>query len=147
MASTASAWQGRAAGLQALLARESFEVGLESQGNMDFVGFQLSKAIGADVTIPDLSSEGLTFTRAQVLRHQGEPLALISYLPTEGEPFALFAKPGKVPEAVPEQQTLAGLTTVTWSANGIAYLFAGQMSFAAEVVRTAALAREQTNGR
>ena len=68
-------WQEDAARAQALLSRESVEVGLESQGNRDLVAFQLAQAVGPDLTVPDLSGQGFRFMRAQLLRSGDEPLA------------------------------------------------------------------------
>ncbi len=52
---------------QALLSRASLEVGLDSQGNRDFVAVQLGRTIGAELPPPDLSRHGFRFTRAQAL--------------------------------------------------------------------------------
>lgn len=44
--SLSPSWQETAARAHGLLARESLEVGLESQGNLDLIAFQLGQAIG-----------------------------------------------------------------------------------------------------
>ena len=85
-------WQEDAARAHALLSRASVEVGLESQGNRDLVAFQLAQAIGPNLTVPDLSGQGLRFVRAQLLRSGDEPLAQLLYLGTSGAPLALYAK-------------------------------------------------------
>lgn len=141
----APGWEEEVARAQALLGRESFEVGLESQGNLDFVRFQLAKAIGADLVIPDLTAEGLKFTRAQILRHRGEPLAQLSYLPAAGDPVALYVKPEAGDQSDKATQTIAGITTVTWSGNGVKYVLTGRSS-GGEIDRIATAARQQTLG-
>jgi len=80
-------WQEDAARAHALLSRASVEVGLESQGNRDLVAFQLAQAIGPNLTVPDLSGQGLRFVRGQLLRSGDEPLAQLLYLGTSGAPL------------------------------------------------------------
>ena len=61
-------WQEEAARAQALLGRASLEIGLDSQGNRDFIAFQLGQAIGPRSTPPDLAPQGFRFVRAQLLQ-------------------------------------------------------------------------------
>ena len=139
------AWQQDVAQAQALMSRESLEVGLDTQGNADFVRFQLAKSLGVDVVIPDLRLHGLTFARAQLLRRQAQPLAQISYLPKDGVPLALYMKPDAGSDRAPKTQAIAGLITVAWSNKGIAYLFAGH-SDRNDIERLAADAKTQISG-
>ncbi len=90
--SIAPSWQETAARAQGLLSRESLEVGLESQGNLDLVAFQLGQAIGPGLKLPNLDRDGYRFVRAQLLRSGEEPLAQLLYLGTSGAPLALYAK-------------------------------------------------------
>lgn len=117
-------WREEAARAQALLSRESLEIGLESQGNLDLVAFQLSKAFGADIVIPNLEAHGLTFKRAQLLRHEGKPLAQIAYLANGGGPLVLYLSAEKG-ETLPEFRKSGTLSTVSWTEGGLTYLIVG----------------------
>ena len=118
-------WQEDAARAHALLSRASVEVGLESQGNRDLVAFQLAQAIGSNLTVPDLTGQGLRFMRAQLLRSGDEPLAQLLYLGTSGAPFALYAKKSQE-TSTPSFKRYGALGGVAWSQAGIAYLLAGE---------------------
>jgi anti-sigma factor RsiW len=71
-------WQEEAVRAQALLSRASLEVGLESQGNRDLVGFQLAQAIGPSLNAPDLTPQGFRFMRGQLLHFGGSLGAALS---------------------------------------------------------------------
>ena len=107
-------WQEEAVRAQALLSRASLEVGLESQGNRDLVGFQLAQAIGPGFNPPDLAPQGFRFMRAQLL-----------YLGTSGAPLALYAKKGEG-ALTPLFKQYGDIGSVAWSQGGIAYLLAGE---------------------
>lgn len=123
--SVARDWRDEAVRAQSLLARDSLEIGLESQSNPDLIGFQLARAVGPGFAVPDLAPEGYRFTRGQLLRFEGEPLAQLLYLGTSGAPLALYAKAGRgdSPLRARHYGTLLG---VTWSEAGVTYLLAGE---------------------
>jgi anti-sigma factor RsiW len=118
-------WQEEAVRAQALLGRDSVEVGLESQGNRDLVGFQLAQTIGPSFHVPDLASQGFNFMRAQLLQFGAEPLAQLLYLGRSGAPLALYAKKGEGTGA-PVFKRYGEIGSVAWSQRGIAYLLAGE---------------------
>ena len=60
-------WREEVLRAQALLGRASLEIGLDSQGDRDFIAFQLGRAIGTAFAPPDLEEEGYRFARAQIL--------------------------------------------------------------------------------
>ncbi|MGA9604743.1 MAG: hypothetical protein WBQ82_11580 [Methyloceanibacter sp.] len=122
--SIAPTWQETAARAQGLLSRESLEVGLESQGNLDLVALQLGQAVGPGLKLPNLDHDGYRFVRAQLLRSGDEPLAQLLYLGTSGAPLALYAKRSAESEA-PSFKRYGGIGSVTWSEDGISYLLAG----------------------
>ena len=62
------AWQEEAARAQALVGRETLEVGIDIQTNPDLVAYQLAQMIGHDLELPDLDAHGFRFVRAQLLR-------------------------------------------------------------------------------
>ncbi len=118
-------WQEEAVRAQALLSRATLEVGLESQGNRDLVGFQLAQAIGPNLNPPDLAPQGFRFMRAQLLHFGEEPLAQLLYLGTSGAPIALYAKKGDG-TSTPLFKRYGDIGSVAWSQGGIAYLLAGE---------------------
>lgn len=119
--SPAPDWRRDAARAQALMGRETLEVGLENQGNAELVGFQIANAIGQGAAIPNLESGGLTFKRAQILQHLGKPIAQLLYLPKEGPPVALFAKKAEADGASMDARKFDDVQVVGWSQNGIDY--------------------------
>jgi len=123
--SIAPTWQETAARAQGLLSRESLEVGLEGQGNLDLVALQLGQAVGPGLKLPNLDRDGYRFVRAQLLRSGEEPLAQLLYLGTSGAPLALYAKRGAESEA-PSFKRYGGIGSVAWSEDGIYYLLAGE---------------------
>jgi anti-sigma factor RsiW len=128
--SLAPSWQETAARAQGLLSRESLEVGLDSQGNLDLIAFQLSQAIGPGLRLPNLDAQGYRFARGQLLRAGEEPLAQLLYLGTSGAPLSLYEKKSAGSEA-PAFKRYGGIGSVAWSEDGIAYLLAGEADEAA----------------
>jgi anti-sigma factor RsiW len=123
--SLAPSWQETAARAQGLLSRESLEVGLESQGNLHLIAYQLGQAIGPGLKLPNLDHDGYRFVRAQLLRSGEEPLAQLLYLGTSGAPLALYAKRSARSEA-PVFKRYGEIGSVAWSEDGISYLLAGE---------------------
>lgn len=124
-AAVAPGWQEEAARAHALLSRASVEVGLKSQGNPDFVAFQLAQILRTNLKLPNLEPQGFRFARAQVLRSGGEPLIQILYLGARGAPLALYAKKGEG-SATLTQRHYGVIGTVAWAEDGVAYLLAGE---------------------
>ena len=122
--SVARDWREEAVRAQALLDRESLEIGLDSQSNPDLIGFQLARAV-PNLVVPDLEAEGYRFMRAQLLRFDGEPLAQLLYLGRSSAPLALYAKAGRGDSPL-RAKIYGKLQGVTWSEGGIAYLLAGE---------------------
>lgn len=120
-----SGWQEEAARAHALLSRASVEVGVESQSNPDFVAFQLSQILGANLKLPNLEPQGFRFVRAQALRSGGEPLTQILYLGSSGAPLALYAKKGEGSGTLTPKD-YGAIGTVAWAEDGVAYLLAGE---------------------
>jgi anti-sigma factor RsiW len=117
-------WQEEAARAQALLGRDSLEIGLDSQGNRDLIGFQLARTIGPRFDLPDLAPHGYRFMRAQLLQFGGEPLAQILYLGSRGGPLALYVSKGEGTQP-PAFRRYGGIGGVAWSQGGLSYLLAG----------------------
>jgi anti-sigma factor RsiW len=118
-------WREEVLRAQALLSRASVEIGLDSQGDHDFIALRLGRAIGTAFTPPDLGKEGYRFARAQILRFGAEPLAQLLYLGASGAPLALYVKKGGA-DAAPHAKRYGALEGVAWSQGGVAYLLAGE---------------------
>jgi anti-sigma factor RsiW len=123
--SIAPGWQEEVARAQALIGRDTLEVGLDSQGNPDLVAFQLTQAIGAELLLPELGPHGFKFVRAQLLRFDDAPLAQLLYLGASGAPLALYAKKGEG-ESPPAFHRYGDIGGVGWTQGGVAYLLAGE---------------------
>lgn len=125
-ASMSGGWQAEAARAQALLSRQSLEVGLESQANYDLVAFQLEHILGTNLKFPNLELQGFRFVRAQVLRYGDQPLIQILYLGAKGGPLALYAKKGEGSDTLTPGRSGA-INTVAWAEDGVSYLLAGEV--------------------
>jgi anti-sigma factor RsiW len=125
VASVPRDWREEAVRAQSLLGRDSLDLGLESQSNPDLIGFQLARAVGPNLVVPDLAPEGYRFVRGQLLRFEGEPLAQLLYLGPSGAPLALYAKAGRGDSPL-RVQHYGKLRGVSWSEADIAYLLAGE---------------------
>ena len=123
--SIARSWQEEAARAQALIGRDTIEVGLDSQSNPDLVSFQLARLIGPNLVLPDLSAQGFRFARAQLLSSDDVPLAQLLYLAASGAPLALYARRGEG-DAAPLFKRYGEIGSVTWSQDGMTYLLAGR---------------------
>jgi anti-sigma factor RsiW len=144
--SLAPSWQETAARAQGLLSRESLEVGLDSQGNLDLIAFQLSQAIGPGLRLPNLDAQGYRFARGQLLRAGEEPLAQLLYLGTSGAPLSLYEKKSAGSEA-PAFKRYGGIGSVAWSEDGIAYLLAGEADEAALMTLAETVRSETQDGK
>ena len=74
--SIAPTWQETAARAQGLLSRESLEVGLEGQGNLDLVALQLGQAVGPGLKLPNLDRDGYRSRHGRGHRHRWYPVAV-----------------------------------------------------------------------
>lgn len=118
-------WRDEVLRAQALLSRASLEIGLDSQGDRDFIALRLGRAIGASLALPDLEAKDYRFVRAQILRSGDEPIAQLLYLGASGAPLALYLKKGGA-DAAPSATRYGALEGVAWSQGGVAYLLAGE---------------------
>ena len=123
----APTWREDVARAHGLFSRASLEVGLESQGNLDLVRFQLATSIGPSLVLPDLREQGLTFKRAQVLQRGSEPFAQIAYLPRNGPPVALYVRSGETVAQDAAAVAPDEVRAATYSAGGLTYMLAGRI--------------------
>ena len=144
--SPAPDWRRDAAGAQALIGRDALEIGLENQGNPELVSFQLANTIGQGAAVPDLESGGLTFKRAQILQHAGQPIAQMLYLPKDGAPVALFAKKAQADSGGTVSQKYNEVQVVGWTQKGIDYALMAPAS-ESRLRQLAETAKKQLAGR
>lgn len=121
-------WVHAIASYQALYVRETVDKTPESFENLTKVlaGFrsQLLAPMQA-LSVPDLSTAGLSFKRAQLLGYGDRPLLQIAYLPVSGKPTALCVLPlPGAPDKPASARRMENLTIVTWHRQGLAFVLA-----------------------
>lgn len=123
----AASLQDDVAQAHVLLSRDTFSLGLEAQGDTYLIALQLSAALGADLTIPDLSSENLTFQRAQMLQREGTPLAQIAYLPETGRPVALYVSSSTGVAQALRIEGFEGVSIASWGRGNLHFLLTADL--------------------
>jgi anti-sigma factor RsiW len=148
-------WVRTIASYQALYVRETVERGVDSPENITKVlqNFRLKlssidaagksaeqkdhgrkpgrSSVQSDVNVPDLSSAGLAFMRAQLLGYEGRPLIQMAYLPSRGKPAALCILPiGDASEGAVIAKRMENLSIATWQKEGLSYVLAADMPLA-----------------
>lgn len=111
----------------ALLSPETFSFSLESEGNIVLAGFHISKALGADFAVPDLSGQNLTFQRAQMLQRDGKPFTQVAYMAETGVPVALYATAHTGKRVAMELDEKDGIGLASWTQSGLSFLLAGNL--------------------
>jgi anti-sigma factor RsiW len=111
----------------ALLSPETFTFGLQSEGNMELTSFQLSKTLGTDLMVPDLSDNKLVFQRAQVMQRDGKPFAQIAYMAETGSPVALYATLRSGEASAMTEGDKDGIGYVAWAQGELSLLLAGDL--------------------
>lgn len=123
-------WVDAIAQYQSLYARETVSGVPQSSDQAQTVvrGFAQAAQV-LNFTIPDLSSQGFHFQRAQRLNFNSIPLLQIVYLAAEGLPLALCAMPAKLlklePTAEPSSPTEViahGMSNAYWQRNDLAWV-------------------------
>lgn len=126
---------------QTFLSPETFSFGLESEGNIDLTSFQISKTLGANFTVPDLSGQSLTFQRAQMLQREGKPFAQIAYIAETGNPVVLYATARNGDAEAMKLGDKDGVSFATWTQGDLTLLLAGDLPD----LRLGVIAREIEN--
>lgn len=119
-------WVDRIASYQALYSRATLSIPNPPQERVTRQMARVSKAIGAEIGAPDLSSLDADFKYARMYDLDGAPLAQIAYLPKEGEPFSLCLMKTDKPDHAPKYSTAHGLNVATWRRGGVAYVYVGK---------------------
>ncbi len=90
----------------------------------------LTKVVGVDFTIPDLSDSGLSFEGARLLLAGGRPTGQLVYRDAEGQVFAVCfqkADPGSA-RTEPAGTIRNGLNLVSWQDRNASFVFVGPSS-------------------
>lgn len=85
---------------------------------------RVSERLGLALDAEKLALDGMTFQRAQMLRHEGAPLAQIAFLGDDGAPIALCIMRADE-KTVRETIEIAGLNASTWAGGGYTYILIG----------------------
>lgn len=122
-----SPWITAAAGYQELYSRETVA---RIEPDMPVTAATVSDIRhddDIDVSIPDLSKQGLAFKRIQRLRWHDKPLVQIVYLPEHGAPVALCVlKEQQRADATPTVARVDALDVVSWRRGGVGYALLGE---------------------
>ncbi len=96
-----------------------------SADEADHIQTWLTASIGADVRIPDLSAQGLTFQGARLLVAAGKPVSQLMYLDGEGRVVALCQIGTDTPRDGFGEQTIDAFDMVSWGGNGANFVIVG----------------------
>jgi hypothetical protein len=138
-------WVQAIASYQGLYVRETLErnadspegvskvlQGFRRRAEVDFAQQQVNTSKAASppalqtrLAVPDLSSVGLAFKRAQLLGFGESPLIQMAYLPAQGKPAALCVLPvAKRVNSLPSGRRMENLSVVAWQKEGLSYVLA-----------------------
>jgi anti-sigma factor RsiW len=107
---------------QSLYTRETVASLKENAGQTLQVLAEYGMRAGRPVSVPDLSSEGLEFKRAQILALQNSPVLQLIYLGASGKPVALCMLPQDArSNTAVDARTQLGLDVETWRHRGMGY--------------------------
>ena len=121
----ATDWHMAVADYQVLYATETL-TGMELTQDQRWGSLaKTSATLGLDLDREDVTLTGLQFRRAQLLSHQGAPLAQLAFLDTNGDAIAFCFTRTNGPDTDAEPTTLAGLNAITWQKKGIGFILIG----------------------
>lgn len=134
-------WSEDIAELHAYFTAETLTASRDSQANPDVVRFQLAKLSSQAVLLPDFSQSGLRFVRGQMLSYRGSRLMQLVYT-GKSDPLVAVYVTGGDGESPVSPGRFGDVKTVSWSAGGLRYLIAADMT--QEALRAlAAIAQSQ----
>jgi anti-sigma-K factor RskA len=128
----APAWAHAVASYQAMYTRATVDGSAQTSAQAQAVLSSFSQD-GQKVDppkLPDLSSAGLAFKRAQRLTFDNQALLQLAYLPAGGKPTALciLKRAAETPNADLQTHQLHGLTVITWTRGPLAYVLATELT-------------------
>ncbi len=109
-------------GVYAKEQRHLVEVGADET---DHIVTWLSASVGADVSVPDLSANGLTFEGARLLVAAGKPVAQLMYKDAEGGVVALCQIASAAPNDATAKRTIGGFEMVSWGGRDANFVIVG----------------------
>lgn len=83
-----------------------------------------SQDLGLILSLDQVTVEGLSFQRAQILAFEGEPLAQLTYLDRSGNPIAFCLMRTGIDEQ-PKNRQIGGMNAVTWARGGMGFILIG----------------------
>lgn len=121
-----SNWPEDMAELHAYFTTDTVAVSPDSQTNPEVVKFQLAK-VAKGLALPDLSANGMKFTRGQMMNYRGGKLMQLIYT-NKGEPLVAIyiASGGQDGPILPGQ--FGDVKTVSWATGGLRFVIAADMS-------------------
>lgn len=119
-------WSEDIAELHGFFTNDTVAVSPDSQTNPEVVSFQLAK-LSNELTLPDLTSHGLKFTRGQLMNYRGHKLMQLIYT-NKGEPLVAIyiAQGGADVGATPGE--FGDVKTMSWETQGLRFVVASNMT-------------------
>jgi anti-sigma factor RsiW len=118
-------WVKAVASYQAMYVRETLDGVVDSNANTLRVIGAFSAQTQTSMLVPDLSSVGLVFKRAQRLAIANSALIQMAYLPEVGNPAALcVVRALTADEVAVSGRRLEDLSIVTWGRQNLSFVFA-----------------------
>lgn len=120
-------WVQAIARYQAMYVRETVEPSNADPEQTRSALAVFARRDGMRLSVPDLSSAGLSFRRIQRLSVGDAPLVQMVYLPLRGKPMALCVLQVASGDAAVSTRRLEGLSISTWHREGLAYVLVADM--------------------
>ena len=102
--------------------RHLVEVGADES---DHIEKWLTNVVGADVRIPDLAANGLTFEGGRLLVAAGKPVAQLLYTDSDGAVVALCLVASATPAEGQTSRTIGGFDMVSWGGRDANFVIVG----------------------
>lgn len=120
-------WSEIVTSYQSLYVRETVEKIQDGSLKVDGLRSELSAKMNVPVHLPEFTSEGFEFVRAQQLGYKGETLAQLVYLGESGLPVALCFMPDDSPDKKLSVTKSSGLSAGTWRKAGLRFVLVGDI--------------------
>lgn len=125
IASTTPIWIADIASYHAVYAEQKRHLVEVGPDQADHIETWLSATIGAQVTIPDLQENGLTFAGGRLLVAAGKPVAQLMYLDADARVVALCLIQSDTPKTTVRTQTIDAFDIVTWGGEDANFVLIG----------------------
>ncbi len=123
-------WMVQVADYQLLYVRNTVRHTQLNSDEITQLNERLNLALGAEIIIPDLSAQELTFKRGQILSVNGQPLIQLVYLPRQGDPVALCITRNLKPATEIQTRHVRGMTLAHWSNSDQEFVMVGKLDSA-----------------